>query len=148
MVVLGCAPSARLTRRVERGVALFRAGAAPLLLLCGGGEGPVPEAELMRDIARARGAPLSALLLEPNSRDTVENAREAARLLFSRGLRSIILVSDRTHLPRAALLFRLAGLRLAGRAAPPPSSTPREIGAAFRELAALPWSLARALLQR
>jgi uncharacterized SAM-binding protein YcdF (DUF218 family) len=102
-------------RRLDCGIRLLQAGAAPLLLLSGGGSGPVPEAEIMRRMALARGVPDAALLVEPRSRDTVENARESARLLRPRGGRSVVLVSDRVHLPRAALLFRLAGLRVAGR---------------------------------
>src|SRR5208282_3125552 len=98
-----------------RGIRLFQDGAGPLLVLSGGGAGPVSEAESMRRVAVARGVPRAALLVEPRSRDTVGNARETARLLRSRGVRSVLLVSDRTHLPRAALLFRLAGLRVAGR---------------------------------
>jgi len=45
-----------------------------LLVLSGGGTGSVPEAEIMRRMALARGAPEVVLLIEPGSRDTVENA--------------------------------------------------------------------------
>jgi uncharacterized SAM-binding protein YcdF (DUF218 family) len=144
--VLGCRPSARLTRRLDCGVRLLQWGVAPLLLLSGGGNGPVPEAEIMRRMALARGVPEAALLVEPRSRDTVENARETARLLRSRGARSVVLVSDRVHLPRAALLFRLAGLRVAGRVGVPPPSIRWEIGTRIRECMKLPRSLARVFL--
>ena len=97
--MLGCRPAARLRRRVECGVRLYREGVAPVLLLSGGGNGPEPEAEIMRHIALAHGVPPAALLIEPHSRDTVGNARETARLLRAHGLRSAVLVSDRAHLP-------------------------------------------------
>jgi uncharacterized SAM-binding protein YcdF (DUF218 family) len=132
-------------RRVDVGVRLFQAGAAPVLLLSGGGAGPVPEAEMMHHMALALGVPEAALLVEPRSPDTLGNAREAARLLGESSGRSVLLVSDRVHLPRAALLFRLAGLRIAGRARPRSPSIWWEIGAAIRECAALPRSLARAV---
>jgi uncharacterized SAM-binding protein YcdF (DUF218 family) len=132
-------------RRVDVGVRLFQAGAAPVLLLSGRGGGPVPEAEMMRHMALARGVPEAALLVEPRSPDTLGNARESARLLGECGGRSVLLVSDRVHLPRAALLFRLAGLRIAGWARPRPPSIWWEIGAATRDCAALPRSLARAV---
>jgi uncharacterized SAM-binding protein YcdF (DUF218 family) len=148
IVVLGCPGSAGLARRLDVGVRLFRQGAAPLLLVAGGGAGPVPEAQIMRRMALARGVPEAALLVEPESRDTVGNARQSARLLGARGGRSVLLVSDRAHLPRAALLFRLAGLRIARWAAPRPPSIGWEIGAAIRECAALPPSLARAVFRR
>jgi uncharacterized SAM-binding protein YcdF (DUF218 family) len=144
--VLGCRPSARLTRRLDCGVRLLQGGVAPLLLLSGGGNGPVPEAEIMRRMALARGVPEAALLVEPRSRDTVENAHESVRLLRSRGARSVVLVSDRVHLLRAALLFRLAGLQVAGRAGVPSPSIRWEIGTTIRECMKLPGSLARAFL--
>ncbi len=148
IVVLGCGPSAGLRRRLDHGVRLFEAGAAPLLLLSGGGAGPVPEAEIMRRMALARGVPEAALLVEPASRNTLGNAHESARLLGACGGRSVLLVSDRAHLPRAALLFRLAGLRIAGWDGPRPPSVWWEAGAALRECAALPWSLVRAVFLR
>jgi uncharacterized SAM-binding protein YcdF (DUF218 family) len=84
------------------------------------------------------------MLVDTVSRNTVENARETARLLSARGLSSVLLVSDRVHLPRATLLFRLAGLRVAERAAVPACSLRQTAGGAFREIFALPWSLLRA----
>ena len=134
-------------RRLDCGIRLFQGGVAPLLLLSGGGTGPEPEAELMRRMALARGVPDAALLVETGSRDTVENAWETARLLRPRGGRLIFLVSDRAHLPRAALLFRIAGLRIAGCAGVAPPSILWEIDAIVRECIALPKSLARVLLR-
>jgi uncharacterized SAM-binding protein YcdF (DUF218 family) len=106
----------------------------------------VPEAEIMRQQALARGVPDVALLVEPRSRNTVENERETARLLRPRNGRRVLLVSDRAHLPRAALLFRLAGLRVIGCAGVRAPSILWELDAAVREFVALPRSLARALL--
>jgi uncharacterized SAM-binding protein YcdF (DUF218 family) len=144
IVVLGCRGSAALTRRLDRGIGLFQEGVAPLLLLSGGGSGPLPESEHMRRAALARGVPEAALLIDAVSRNTVENARETAQLLSARGLRSVLLVSDKAHLRRAAVLFRLAGLRVTGRPAAGAPSVRRGAGAAIREIAALPWSVLRA----
>jgi uncharacterized SAM-binding protein YcdF (DUF218 family) len=145
IVVLGCRPSARLDRRIERGARLYRAGVAPVLLLAGGGKGPEPEASIMRRAALARGVPEAAMVIEPNSRDTLGNARETAALLRRGGWQTVVLVSDRTHLPRAALLFRLAGIEIVGRSGVRSRSPVKEIGAAIREAAALPYSLLRSL---
>jgi uncharacterized SAM-binding protein YcdF (DUF218 family) len=135
-------------RRLECGIRLYREDAAPLLLLSGGGSGPVPEAEIMQQIALACGVPDGALLVEPRSANTAENAREAARLLRPRGVREVLLVSDRPHLPRAALLFRLAGLRVTAQAGVRSHSMLWEAGVAIRECLTFPGSLARVLLQR
>jgi uncharacterized SAM-binding protein YcdF (DUF218 family) len=101
----------------------------------------------MRRMALARGVRQAALLIEPHSRDTLGNARETAALLRAHGLHTVMLVSDRVHLPRAALLFRLAGVAIAGRSGVRSRSPLQEIGSAVREMAALPWSLARALFR-
>jgi uncharacterized SAM-binding protein YcdF (DUF218 family) len=146
IVVLGCKSSARLRRRVECGVRLYREGVAPVLLLSGGGSGPEPEAEIMLRIALAHGVPQAAVLIEPHSRDTVGNAREAALLLRMHGLRTVVLVSDHAHLRRAAPLFRLAGVAVAGISGLRAPSLPREVVATIREMAALPCSLFRALI--
>lgn len=148
IVVLGCRAPAVLKRRIERGVELFQQQAAPLLVLSGGGAGPISEAEMMRDTALAGGVPSAALLIEAGSRNTYENARETARLLGSRGLMAVVLVSDRAHLPRAAILFRLAGLKVAGWAAPPRRSIRWEVRLALHELGALPRGLTRALVKQ
>jgi uncharacterized SAM-binding protein YcdF (DUF218 family) len=149
IVVLGCrlrpdgTPSRRLRRRVARAVELYRAEAAPLMLFSGGGDGPVAEAEVMRDLAVVAGVPDAALVCESDSNNTAENARHTARLLRQRGLSRVILVSDQTHLPRAALLFRLTGLEVVGRAGVPSRSLVRACAAAIYEFAALPRSLLR-----
>jgi uncharacterized SAM-binding protein YcdF (DUF218 family) len=143
IVVLGCRSGGRLARRVECGIGLYRAAVAPLLLLSGGGQGAEPEAAIMHRQARAAGVPEAALLIEPRSRNTWENACESARLLRPRGLNRVVLVSDRAHLPRAVLLFRLAGLEIPGRAGIPPPSPLWELATVIGELAALPKSLLR-----
>jgi uncharacterized SAM-binding protein YcdF (DUF218 family) len=153
IVVLGCrvgpdgVPSGALIRRIDCAVQLFQGGAARLLVLSGGGGGPVPEAQIMRERALGWGVPEAALLIEPASRNTFENARETARLLDMYGLRSVLLVSHRTHLPRAILLFRCVGLKVVGCAAASPPSRTWEICSAFHELAALPASLMRLVLR-
>jgi len=154
IVVLGCrvgrggAASAALQRRPDCGLRLFREGAAPLLVLSGRGAGPVPEAEFMRRAALAVGIPEDRLLTEARSRNTFENARETARLLQSRGVHAVLLVSHRVHLPRAALMFRLAGLKVIGWAGARPPSRGWELTAALPECGALPRSLAQTLINR
>ena len=141
IVVLGCQlfpggrASERLRRRVALGVALYREGAASLILMSGGGVGAVAEAEAMRDLARESGVPDTALLIEPESGNTFENAAFAARLLHRIGKSRIVLVSDRAHLPRASRMFRHAGLEVVGVAGVPASSMRRAFGAVLYEAA-------------
>jgi uncharacterized SAM-binding protein YcdF (DUF218 family) len=141
IVVLGCQlfpggrPSERLRRRVALGVGLYREGAAPLVLMSGGGRGPVAEAVVMRDLAREAAVPETALLIEPESRNTFENAAHTGRLLHEIGKSRIVLVTDRAHLPRASRMFRRAGLEVVGVAGVPASSMRRAFGAVLYEAA-------------
>src|SRR5207302_5867870 len=91
----------------------------------------------MCDLALAAGIPAAALLLEPASRDTWANAINTAHLLQALGKSRIVLVTDRLHLPRASLLFRRAGLDVAGVAGVPASSLRRALAAAVYEIASL-----------
>jgi len=124
------------------GISLLRAGAAPLLVLSGGGDGARPEAEIMRDIALGFGVAAGALLLETRSRNTLENATCSAALLKERGIARVIVVTERYHLFRASLLFRLAGLDVVDRCAPQ-SDFRRDWPMWLREAGALARSLAR-----
>jgi uncharacterized SAM-binding protein YcdF (DUF218 family) len=50
--------------------------------------------------------------VDDRSRDTAENAVRMAELLGRDGIRSIALVTDATHMQRAAAAFRKAGLEV------------------------------------
>jgi uncharacterized SAM-binding protein YcdF (DUF218 family) len=140
-------PTSQLRRRVALAVALYETGAAPLLVLSGGGA-PVSEAQVMAGLARAAGVPGAALLCEAGSRNTAENALNSAHLLREIGLSRVLLVSSRTHLLRARWLFRLAGLRVVGSAGVPARSTKRAIAASIVEIVAMPRSVLRVLRRR
>ena len=150
IVVLGCrlkpdgSPSPALRRRVEYAAGLYESGAARVLLLSGGGPDAVPEAEVMRALALAAGVPGAAVLVETASRNTAENAFASAGLLRRHGMVRVILVTDRQHLPRARLLFRLAGLQVIGTAGVPAPSPVAAISHAIYEIAAFPLALLRA----
>lgn len=116
VVVLGAplAPDGALSsvvaERVAGGIALWRAGAAPLLVMTGG-RGPGAkraEAPAMAAAARAAGVPDGAILVEDRSRTTAENAREVAALLPAGA--QIWIVTQPFHGRRARRLFRRAGL--------------------------------------
>jgi uncharacterized SAM-binding protein YcdF (DUF218 family) len=98
----------------------------------------------MRDLAHDAGVPETVLRLEAESRNTFENAANTARLLREIDKTRIVLVSDRAHLPRAARMFRRAGLEVVDAAGVPASSMRRAIGAVLYEMA----SLMRGLFRR
>lgn len=125
-------------------LALYRAGVAPVLLLSGGGGHAVPEAKVMRGLAVDAGVPESALLIEPVSRNTQENATHAAAILGARGTTTVILVTDRYHALRARLLFRLAGVAV--RSVHVTAMSPRQhLAMLITECLKLPLSVTHAL---
>lgn len=102
--------------RLIRGVAFWKAGVAPVLVLSGSGRGadaPVEttHAWTMAEAARDLGVPDAAIRLEARSRSTLQNAWYTAALPDVDPAQRIIVVSQRYHLPRAAFSFRWAGFR-------------------------------------
>jgi uncharacterized SAM-binding protein YcdF (DUF218 family) len=125
IVVLGSAvlpgerPSPSLARRIGRGIELWQAGLAPVLVPSGGvGRFPPSEAEVMARVARAGGVPDSALVLERAATSTSESAEHVRVLAESHGWQRLILVSEPYHLRRASLLFRSEGLDVQTSCAP------------------------------
>jgi uncharacterized SAM-binding protein YcdF (DUF218 family) len=112
--VLGCrSGSAALARRARAGRDAFFARRAPVVVACGGLEwaGTV-EADAIARILGDGGVPPSRIALERRSRDTRENATEAARLLAERGISEVVLVTCSWHIRRATKLFEQAGLHV------------------------------------
>jgi uncharacterized SAM-binding protein YcdF (DUF218 family) len=68
---------------------------------------------------------------ENGSRDTEENAAAAACILLPQGIRSIALVTDRLHMPRAVLWFRRYGFQVTETPSPlPPALDRKPLGSA------------------
>jgi uncharacterized SAM-binding protein YcdF (DUF218 family) len=106
--------------RAFHGIALYRRGLAPLLAFSGrAAEGGPTEAEARAEIARARGVPPGAILMETEARTTREEALRQRALLRPKGVRTILLVTDSLHIRRARPLFERAGFQV--RPAPPDS---------------------------
>ncbi len=74
--------------RLYHGYELFKSGNARLIVLSGGHigwqvrAGSPTESELMAALLRRFGVPKQSILVEPDSRNTHENARNTARLLL------------------------------------------------------------------
>ena len=121
IVVLGFGPPVdeagqpvdELRWRVEKGVALYKAGLAPLLVMTGGNTyKDYYEATVMKELAVKLGVPAEAVLEEKGAMDTIGNARLTSKLLRERGIKNIILVSNPYHLSRAVKLFRANDLEV------------------------------------
>lgn len=103
--------------RVLYAAHLYRQGAAPLLLLCGGDipwmdTSAASPAEDMQVLLLEMGVPQEALILETRSQNTSENAANCAGMLKERGIDEAILVTSAAHMPRSMMLFADQGLKL------------------------------------
>ncbi|MEX2180631.1 MAG: YdcF family protein [Gemmatimonadaceae bacterium] len=117
IVVLGAAqyrgrPSPVLRARLDHGIALYARGLAPRLVLTGGiAEGDTAsEAAVGRAYVLEAGVPDSAILLENDGRTTSQSLAAVARLLRSRQMDRVVLVSDPFHVLRASRLASREGL--------------------------------------
>ncbi len=100
--------------RLEGGIVLYQAGAAPWLVFTGA---RIPwqnrtrvEGEDSRDVAVSRGVPVDRILVTGEVGSTADEARVVADLMRSHGWKRIILVTSGWHMPRAAWLFRRGGV--------------------------------------
>lgn len=100
-------PRPQIIARVDHAVDLLRRGLVPRLVLSGGAaKAGHTEAQVMRDLALARGVPPDAIVLEESSRSTIENFACSASVLASIGARRVLLVTEPWHMTRAMLLAR------------------------------------------
>jgi uncharacterized SAM-binding protein YcdF (DUF218 family) len=106
IVVLGRGPLLRKSRiRVTE--KLWQGERAPLILVSGINDAPIIGRRLLVD-----GVDTAALVVEPCSRTTEENAQFSAGLLHERGVRRIILVTDPPHMLRSQLTFQSLGFEV------------------------------------
>jgi uncharacterized SAM-binding protein YcdF (DUF218 family) len=96
---------------------LYHMGASPLLVLSGGNVDWMesidnsPAAD-MHQIILKLGVPDSAIVLQPKSQNTYEDALYSAALLKEKGINKIILVTSAMHMPRSVALFEKQGLEV------------------------------------
>lgn len=100
--------------RLLYGAKLYRQGKAPVVILSGGrlhwqGSGP-SESEDMAALLEPMGVPASAILQDPTSLNTRENAVNVKRILEEKGIRQILLVTSALHMPRSVLIFKRLGI--------------------------------------
>jgi uncharacterized SAM-binding protein YcdF (DUF218 family) len=92
--------------RVNEAVHEYERGVAPRLIFTGGAvANRFVEAQVMAHAAEAQGIPASAVLVEPQARDTIQNACYSVRIMNQHGWRSAEVVSNAWHLERSALIF-------------------------------------------
>ena len=153
-VLRGGVPSGTLRRRVEGAYRFAAQLPAPIYIVSGarGRFGPA-EAVVMRDLLLGFGVRADDILVEEQSRDTLQTAVNSWRLLRRRpDVGQIYVCSSSYHLPRCRMLVRMLGLPAA--AAPMPgdraaTGTVSWAWSVFRETIALPYdAIAMAVVRR
>ncbi|UPG96405.1 YdcF family protein [Luteibacter aegosomatissinici] len=94
--------------RAGIGLSLWQEGYAPVVLVSGSDQARTLAAGYVQS-----GVPMADLRVEATSRNTHENARNAAAMLRSGGLTTIVLVTSPIHMRRATASFRHEGLQVA-----------------------------------
>ncbi|MEI6266451.1 MAG: YdcF family protein [bacterium] len=93
--------------RISEGVRLYEQGWSKKIIFSGAAaEGDVSNALAMKHIAIDSGIPELAIMVEENSKTTLENARFTAQIIKKNNYKSIILVTSPYHQRRAYSLFR------------------------------------------
>jgi uncharacterized SAM-binding protein YcdF (DUF218 family) len=102
--------------RVLYAAQLYHQAKTEKLLLTGGFLGWNPRqsspAQDMADLLQSLGVPEQAMWLEPDSRNTYENAVHSAKILKEQGIQKILLVTSAWHMYRAVKLFEAQGLEV------------------------------------
>ena len=96
--------------RILYAAQLYHQRKAPLVILSGGridwrGRGPSESAD-MATILSQLGVPASAIIQEPDSLNTRENAVNVKKILEERNIHQVLLVTSAIHMPRSLLIFK------------------------------------------
>lgn len=111
----GNRPLPRLRVRLEAALALYRQGGCRTIMVSGGVEADGrDEAAGMERWLVEHGVPAGAIVEDPHGDNTRASARHARDWLAAHGQRSVVVVSQYFHLPRARLAVRQEGLVDAG----------------------------------
>ena len=95
-------------KRLLEGIRIYRENPGSKLVLSGRGAfSSIPEARVAHDVARFLGVNEGDIILEPNSRDTKDQARLIRSIV---GEDRFVLVTSALHLPRSMALFRKLGM--------------------------------------
>lgn len=110
-VELDGTPSPRLRARLDKAVQLYKAGNFPRILVSGGiGKEGYDEAAVMATYLEREGIPRDAILEDNSGNTTYDSARRIASLAAENSLRSVFVVSQYFHIPRARLALQKFGI--------------------------------------
>ena len=103
--------------RLVEPVALWRKGIVKKLLISGGSANVFPpyikDAIYVRKFWLDMGVPDSCILIETESRNTIENAKFSKQLIEKKGeYKNVLLITSALHMPRSKYIFNKAGVEV------------------------------------
>lgn len=120
IIVLGCnpyaprgGPSICLSARGHHAAELYHRGLAERIIVTGGyvENGPT-EASVMLRVLTSEGVPESAVVLEEQAHNTIQNIGYSKEIMQRNGWATAILVTEPYHIKRATLIAQDAGLHV------------------------------------
>lgn len=111
----GCEPEKELIDRAQTAADVFKKGAAPVIIACGGQvkENEKTEAEVMERLLCEMGVPKESIIREDKSKITYENIQNARAILNKKRPRVAVVTSD-YHIHRSMLLCRIHKMKAVG----------------------------------
>jgi uncharacterized SAM-binding protein YcdF (DUF218 family) len=114
-IVLGAStkdgkPTPVFQRRIETAIGLYQKNKVQKVLFTGGPGNP-PQAIVAKQYAQNHGIPEEYILVETQSKNTLENLKFAMQLLPPAREQNVLIVSDSLHLMRAMFLANRLGLK-------------------------------------
>jgi uncharacterized SAM-binding protein YcdF (DUF218 family) len=106
-------PSPVLHARLDKTLSLYNRDIAPMIVTLGGGtdkDSGRSEGGVGRDYLLANGVPFDKIIAETQSIDTEQQVQRLSEIAAEQHFKTIVVVSDATHLYRIALLCQRAGL--------------------------------------
>lgn len=100
--------------RIFYAAQLYKQQKAPLIIVSGGRidwtRQGAPESADMANILSQIGVPASAIIQDPDSLNTYENAVNVRKILNARGIHQVLLVTSALHMPRSLSIFKHQGI--------------------------------------
>jgi vancomycin permeability regulator SanA len=128
--------SARLAKRLDCGLNLYKTGRVKKLVVSGGlGKEGFYEGDKMRDYLVQNGVSDTNIIVDNNGNNTLLSVKNILQLKDSMHFKSLIVVSQYYHLTRSKMLFRKQGFNQVQSASPKYFEV-RDIYSLFREFVA------------
>ena len=104
-------PTTEAKRRIDAGLEIFFRKQAEIIIMSGKYSGknilqpPITEAKSMKRYAISKNIPSSRIIKEEKSKDTCGNAYYSEKILRSKGIREVIVITSSYHLARTKFIF-------------------------------------------